>query len=478
VALLGAGGAVVLLAAAGVSTGVLIAHGSNGNHSSRATTGNLQSRDKTSYSGAPAQSGSGATDQQSGRAVLGVSVDDSNGKVTVKSVVPGSGADKAGIKAGDVITAVDGASIGSLADLQKALSGKKSGDTVTVSIDRNGSKQDLKVTLGSPVRSPSGANIASRAILGVSVANVDDAAKQKYSLNTTDGALITNVNSGGPADKAGLKVGDLITSVNGTAVKNADDLQNAIKNSKPGDSVTVQYQRGGASQSASVTLGSFTGPGGLRPNRPNGGNNGGSNGGNGQSGPGNGPGQGILPLLPRIGGALGGNFDNFISSDVKFKDANGQTHTETVVGGTVQQATSGQAQVNLNGGGSQSYTIDGNTRILKGARGGQQNGGSNTLAANDKVLVITEDGSNTAKTIIVIPNGGFALNPGDLGSSIGDDLNSILGGDLGSIFGGGDGPVQITPGNGGITIRTPQGGNIQIPLPGANGGGGQGQQTY
>lgn len=454
--------ATFLIAVAAVTTGLVVAFG-GGRHTARAAAkANPQPQVQTSYDSGASRSQAGTTDQQGQRAVLGVSVDDSNGKVTVRSVVPGSGADKAGVKAGDVITAVDGNGVAAFADLQKALTGKNAGDSVTLSLDRNGAKVDLKVALGSLPSRPAGAANAGRGFLGVSVANVDDASKQKYSLNTGDGALITNVQNNGPAAGAGLKVGDLISAVNGTTIKTVDDLQNALQNSKPGDSVTVQYQRAGASQTATITLGTNPGPGSFRSHGPNGGSNSGSQGQNGQA---NGPRQGLgaLPFLPGLGGALGQNFDRFISADAKYKDQNGQTHTDTAVGGVVQSASATQVQVNLNGGGSQTFEIDGNTRVLKGPGRGQQpggNNGANALAQNDKVVVVTEDGSTTAKLIVVVPSGGFAANIGASSS------------------GGSGGQASIEPGNGGITIRTPNGGNNTIPLPGSDGNGGQPPRTY
>jgi putative serine protease PepD len=67
-------------------------------------------------------------------------------------------------------------------------------------------------------------------------------------------AKLTNVVSGAPADKAGLQVGDVITSVGGTKVSTGDDLRAAIAAKSPGDTVSVTYTRGGSSHTASVKL--------------------------------------------------------------------------------------------------------------------------------------------------------------------------------------------------------------------------------
>ncbi|MEI6763558.1 MAG: trypsin-like peptidase domain-containing protein [Actinomycetes bacterium] len=72
------------------------------------------------------------------------------------------------------------------------------------------------------------------------------------------GARITTRSSailaGGPAAKAGLRAGDIITEFDGKAISNADELVVAIRSHNVGDRVTVKYQRGNLTLSASVTL--------------------------------------------------------------------------------------------------------------------------------------------------------------------------------------------------------------------------------
>ena len=92
----------------------------------------------------------------SGRAALGIQaaqVSDSSGQpagVAIVAVTPGGPADKAGLKEGDVIIAINGQPTLSLADLQGVLAGLKPGDTATVTVTHaNGSRSDVKVTLGS-----------------------------------------------------------------------------------------------------------------------------------------------------------------------------------------------------------------------------------------------------------------------------------------------------------------------------------------
>jgi S1-C subfamily serine protease len=94
-----------------------------------------------------------------------------------------------------------------------------------------------------------------RAALGVRVADVDPSLAAQNGLAVDHGALIADVQPGGPADKAGLKAGDVIVQVDGKAVNNVQDLSDILLSKKPGDTVTVQYYRGTQQQTVKVALG-------------------------------------------------------------------------------------------------------------------------------------------------------------------------------------------------------------------------------
>jgi serine protease Do len=68
------------------------------------------------------------------------------------------------------------------------------------------------------------------------------------------GVTISSVTSGGPADTAGLKIGDTITSVNGKPVKNGDELVGSISAEKPGSKVKIGYERAGKTAETTVTV--------------------------------------------------------------------------------------------------------------------------------------------------------------------------------------------------------------------------------
>jgi putative serine protease PepD len=71
---------------------------------------------------------------------------------------------------------------------------------------------------------------------------------------STSGALVSQISSSGPAAKAGIQQGDVITKVNGTTISNAQDLLNILASEKPGDSITVTLDRSGSNLTVTVTL--------------------------------------------------------------------------------------------------------------------------------------------------------------------------------------------------------------------------------
>lgn len=93
--------------------------------------------------------------------------------------------------------------------------------------------------------------------LGITSTNVLSLAEaQQLGLDRTDGALIEDVASGGPADKAGIQPGDFITAIDGVTVKNFDQLISYLFTSKsPGETVTLTVIRNGQEMQIDLALG-------------------------------------------------------------------------------------------------------------------------------------------------------------------------------------------------------------------------------
>jgi serine protease Do len=90
--------------------------------------------------------------------------------------------------------------------------------------------------------------------LGVSAATVTPTIQQYYQLSVDEGVLIVSVISGGPADEAGLRAGDVIVSMDGEDIGTAADLTTAITSHQIGDQVEIGYYRGNVQQLANATL--------------------------------------------------------------------------------------------------------------------------------------------------------------------------------------------------------------------------------
>jgi putative serine protease PepD len=78
--------------------------------------------------------------------------------------------------------------------------------------------------------------------------------------DSSGGAGVAQVSSGGPADDAGVRSGDVITAIDGKAVANSDALVSVVNSHKPGDEVTLKVRRGGNTTDIKVKLG-------ARPNQ-------------------------------------------------------------------------------------------------------------------------------------------------------------------------------------------------------------------
>ncbi len=90
--------------------------------------------------------------------------------------------------------------------------------------------------------------------LGVSIADVDGEARGKHQLPEERGVLITEVEEDSPAERAGLKTDDVLWSFRGAALYSAAELRRLVEETPPGREVRLEFYRGGALQSARVSV--------------------------------------------------------------------------------------------------------------------------------------------------------------------------------------------------------------------------------
>jgi serine protease Do len=197
-------------------------------------------------------------------AVLGVSTERSDDGIKITEVTKESGAEKAGLKEGDIITKIDDKVIEDAGDVFEAISKKKPEDKVTITYKRDGKEQTATATLQ---KNEHGFAMAMGDNFGQDFNwNYDNgqggrsysfSRRPKLGLQVEDleqgnGVKVLDVNAETPAGKAGLQKDDVITSFNGKEIKGVDDIRNAMRDVKEGESVKVTYQRGGSAQTADI----------------------------------------------------------------------------------------------------------------------------------------------------------------------------------------------------------------------------------
>lgn len=109
-----------------------------------------------------------------------------------------------------------------------------------------------------------------RGWLGVGIQNITPDIAESLGLDSTDGALVTSVTDRSPADKAGVREGDTILTVNGATVRDSKDLARRIASLDPRDIADLGITRDGDTANIEVTLGSLPSQNALAGGRPSG----------------------------------------------------------------------------------------------------------------------------------------------------------------------------------------------------------------
>lgn len=153
----------------------------------------------------------------------------------IGDVTSGSPAEKAGLKAGDVITEVDGARITDSADLRVRIASLSPQSTAHLKVLREGSARDVNIVLGSKP----GEEVASRESgsdstpegprLGVSVEPASQSRSVRGNVARTTGLVITGVEQGSAADEVGLRQGDVILEVNRKPVSDPAEFTKIVR---------------------------------------------------------------------------------------------------------------------------------------------------------------------------------------------------------------------------------------------------------
>lgn len=150
----------------------------------------------------------------------------------ISNVVKNSGAQKAGLKANDVVVKLDQVKIATFADLNGYISTKRPNDTVNVVFLRNGKMQQVNVKLIKYETT----NISA---LGLGLENLSPADLKR--LNIANGVRISEIINKELASY-GVKKGYVITSINGIEVYTIDDVNNMIANKSSGEAMRIEMR--------------------------------------------------------------------------------------------------------------------------------------------------------------------------------------------------------------------------------------------
>ncbi len=182
--------------------------------------------------------------------------------IVIVKVVDDSPADEAGLKRKDVIIEFDGKKVDGSEPLADFVADTKVGDDVDVVVLRKGQKKDLTVEIGEKpesnwrdysrqaftsqfLKNNLALAIGHRGYMGVAIQDLNDQLGDYFGVKNGDGVLITEVGEDTPAEKAGLKAGDVIVGADDEEIDDSEDIYDVMSDKEEGDTVTITYLRKG-----------------------------------------------------------------------------------------------------------------------------------------------------------------------------------------------------------------------------------------
>jgi len=202
----------------------------------------------------------------------------------IGKVLPDSPAAKAGLKENDVVTEINGQRVEGTAQFRRMIREIPGGRTVQLSVWRDGKQQTVTATLGkseerhsammkvSPqafaFRVPEmpeipdvhnfewngGMLLAGKPRLGIDAEDLTGQLGAYFGVPEGEGILVRNVNADSPAEKAGVKAGDVITSFNGERIRTAGELREKLAGIEGGKSITLGVLRNKSEVKLTVEL--------------------------------------------------------------------------------------------------------------------------------------------------------------------------------------------------------------------------------
>jgi serine protease Do len=183
--------------------------------------------------------------------------------VVVGEVISGGPAATAGLKPEDIVVSIDGKPVKDGDDLVARIADTPVGNTVTLTIDRNGQKSDKKITIGDreqvfkddprfaghrPQMTEPEEKENTSVRFGIGIRSLNDEQRKEMGLDDPAGVQVTTVEDGSFAEEIGVKEKDVIVSINRQPVKSFEDVKRIQATLKPGSAVAFRVLRsaGGA----------------------------------------------------------------------------------------------------------------------------------------------------------------------------------------------------------------------------------------
>ena len=187
----------------------------------------------------------------------------------VAQVVDGSPAAKAGLKSGDVVTALGGKPIATPKDLSRLVADMAPGDKADITVWRHGKSLDLSIAAskGSEEKQASAGNgsgaqpgsaTQSDSALGIGFAGLTPTLRDRFGIDpSVEGVIVTRVANDKPAADSGIQRGDIIVSINQQPVTSVGDAMKVLKTAEKAGrkSVLLQVERGNSEMFVGVPFG-------------------------------------------------------------------------------------------------------------------------------------------------------------------------------------------------------------------------------
>lgn len=166
----------------------------------------------------------------------------------VADVSPGGPADKAGIKRGDVIVALNGKKVDTVSELTNSVGVVQPGTKEDLKVVRDGVERQVSVKIGELPENLAVGEEKSQEVseekLGLVVQEITPGIANRLNLDESTGVIVTNVSPGSVAQEAGFRPGDVIVEINNKSVKNMKDYDKATAMLEKGGSTLFLVKRG------------------------------------------------------------------------------------------------------------------------------------------------------------------------------------------------------------------------------------------